>query len=169
MRHKHFILLPLLFLFVAMDNSFSQEKQIEAFKNDVFQIGDINLGSKAFGTNLFSASVVNLTPLKKNFMINLRTECIGLNRSNWQREFIYRFEPNETKKIDLEYEICSPFLNRIILRFGESDRYFDRDTWERLPEKEREANPPPDIKFIWSKVISEEGKIEDAGALLNLA
>jgi pimeloyl-ACP methyl ester carboxylesterase len=168
MRHEHFLLLPLLFLFVAMDDSCSQEKHFRSFKNDVFQVEDINLGSEACGTNVFSASVVNLTPLKKNFMIDLRTECVGLSRSNWQRQFIYRLEPNETKKVDLEYEVRSPFLNRIILSFGESDRYFDRDAWERLSAKEREANPPPDVKFIWSKVISEEGIIENEAAVSGL-
>jgi hypothetical protein len=98
-------------------------------------------------------------------MIDLRTECIGLSRSNWQRQFIYRLEPNEARKIDLEYEIRSPLLKRIILTFGESDRYFDRDAWERLPEKERNANPPPDVKFLWNKVISEDGKIGDGAAI----
>jgi pimeloyl-ACP methyl ester carboxylesterase len=165
MRNKLFKLSPLIFLFALTVGSLSQEKQVEALKNDGFQINDVNLGSKAFGPNLFSASIANLTAVKKNFVIDLRTECIGLGNSNWQRQFFYRLEPNEIRRVDLEYEILSPFLNRIILRFGESATYFNRDEWERLPAKEQEANPPPEVKYIWNKVISDEGKIEDEGLL----
>lgn len=85
-------------------------QQIETLENDVFQIREIDLGSEKAGSNLISAIVANRTSVIKNFVLDLRTECFAFGRANWQKQFYFRLQPHEIKKVNIEYEIYSPYF-----------------------------------------------------------
>lgn len=156
MNTKHIFRL-FFFLFVAaLIFSFLSSRQIENFTNDIFKIQDIDLGEETEGTNLFSINVINCTNTKKNLVIDLRTECICLGMANWQRQFYFCLEPHENRNIELEYEIFSPILKRIILRFGESERFFDREKWVELPSEQQAKISPPKINYFWKKIFLQK-------------
>jgi pimeloyl-ACP methyl ester carboxylesterase len=140
--------------------------QVENLENERFQVRDIVLGEETAGSHDFSATVTNRTDLTKCFGIDIRTECLGLGRVNWQHQYFFLLQPGEARKVEAEYEVATPFLSRILLRFGEADRYFDMEKWLRLPDEERAKDHPPDIAFIWRKEILpkaglDEGTIRD--------
>lgn len=168
MKIKYFLVLPFILFFLNSAFSFAVTQEIETVENGIFQIKNINLGSETVGTNLFSATIINRTNKPTNFVINLRSESIGLGRNNWQRHFFFRLQPKETKKIELEYEIVTPLIIRIILGFGESERYFDRDKWETLPREERMKKPPPKVNFFWERSFLNENLMESERILSNL-
>jgi pimeloyl-ACP methyl ester carboxylesterase len=136
--------------------------QVENLESDRFQVRDIVLGGETTGLHDFSATVTNRTDLTKCFGLDIRTECLGLGRVNWQSQYFYLLQPHETRKIEARYELGTPFLSRILLRFGESDRYFDREKWLTLSDEEQVKNPVPDIAFVGRKeILPKPGSLDE--------
>jgi hypothetical protein len=143
----------------------TSSSQVGSFENDTFQVRDISLGEEAAGSHPFSAIVTNRTNSAKCFAIDIRTECLGLGLVNWQHQFFYLLQPRETKTIEAEYEAATPFLSRVLLRFGEADRYFDMEKWLSLPDEERARDHPPDIAFAFRKEILPKAGFLDEGTI----
>jgi len=156
--HFHRSLVISLFLLLPYV-SFSQNLSIEPFQNDRFQIRDIDLGEQKAGMNRFSATVVNVSAMKKILGVDIRTECLGLGMTNWQARFFFALDAGEIRKIEIVYQIYTPLLSQIILGFGESERYFDRAKWLALPDEEQRKNPPPEIDMFWRKAIAKEADL----------
>jgi hypothetical protein len=134
---------------------FSQllSQNIENFENDSFRIQNISLGAMSSGMNEFSAVVFNRTDTTKVLTIDLRTESLGLGRVNWQYQYFLQLPPRESKTIERSYEISGPLLSRIILKFGEAERYLDMEAWIAMTALEREKNPFPKSSVFWTKII----------------
>jgi len=122
--------------------------QKETLENEVFEIREVRLGDETIGPHLFSAVVTNRSEAPRNFAIDIRTESLGLGRANWQNQFFFRLNVHETRNVEAEYEIVTPLLSRVLLRFGESPEY---DDWLRLPAEERGKTPNPKILIYWRK------------------
>jgi pimeloyl-ACP methyl ester carboxylesterase len=97
--------------------------QPEVYQNEVFTVRQLTLSGETAGAHLFSAEVVNRTDSVKTFSVNIRTEANGLGLVNWQRQFSFSLQPKETHVIKAEYEIATPLLKKIIVRFGEAPAY----------------------------------------------
>jgi pimeloyl-ACP methyl ester carboxylesterase len=159
MKIKPNLSLYFVFFFGVLLVRLSSIAQIESFENDMFRVREIMLGAESAGSHLFSATVINRSSLKKNFVINIRTECLGLGRSNWQREFFFILEPHEIKKVKAEYEVMTPMFNRITLRFGEAEKYVDTGKWLNLSGEEKAKNR---ITFFWTKnVLPRVGSLDE--------
>jgi len=143
-------------------------EQIKALENDIFQIREINLGYEKDGVNIFSSVVLNRTDFIKNFCVDIRTEGKGFGRGNWQRQYFFRLQPHETKKIQVEYNVFPSIMSLIILRFGEAERYIDVDEWIKLPPENRAENPLPDVQFHWTKIISPKKVIFEKNVIENI-
>jgi acetyl esterase/lipase len=107
-------------------NSTILAQQPEIFENEVFTVRAIVLGGETPGFHSFSAIVVNRTDSARMFALDIRTEADGLGWTNWNRQFSYSLQPKEIRKIQAEYEIASPLLRRVIVRFGEAPKYYWR-------------------------------------------
>jgi hypothetical protein len=165
--NKGYCLCAAFSLLVVVVFSFSQGAQIENFENEIYQVRDINLGSETAGTNIFSASLLNRSDSTKNLVIDIRTEGVGFG-SPWQSWFFFQLKSHEYRRIKLEYEIATPFAGRIILRLGESEKYFDKEKWRSLGEAERAKNPYPEVKFFWKKEIYKKLDMEHEKAISDL-
>ena len=142
----------LLILFLTFSVS-ANNRIVLGFCNDDIEFQDIDLGNIQEGSNRFSASISNNSDQPKFLVIDIRTECIALGRSGWQSQFFYQLYPNEKREIAIVYHLASPILDRMILRLGKTERYFNRKEWNKLPAAYRKSNPPPKPKFIWKKTI----------------
>ncbi len=100
--------------------------QSEVFENEVFTVRRIVLDGESQGFHLFSAAVVNRTDTARTFALDIRTEADGLGLSNWNRQFSFSLQPKQTRNIQAEYEIATPLLKRVIVRFGEAPKYYWR-------------------------------------------
>jgi len=92
----------------------------------VFTVRHIVLGGEAAGTHLFSATVTNRTDTARTIALDIRTEADGLGVTNWQKQFSFPLRPKEVRSIQAEYEIATPLLNGIVVRFGEAPKYYRR-------------------------------------------
>ena len=62
----------------------------------------------------------------------------------------------------MTYEISTPELGRVRVRFGETERGFDKASWAQLPAEQQRANPPPAITYSWRREFSQPQSADDA-------
>ncbi len=147
--------LIIITLFFLLTSGFSQNILSESFQNEVFELNNIDLGLKSVGTNTMTAAITNRSKEVQNCVIDIRTECIGLGRRNWQYQYFYQILPGDRCKISIEYVIPFPMIQRIVIRFGKSSKPFNLDKWINLSAEERKQYAYPDVDYLWTKILEE--------------
>lgn len=107
--------------------------QPDIFENEVFTVRHLVVGSETVGFHLFSALVVNHSDSVRTFAVDIRTEADGVGLTNRQKQFAFPLQPKETRTIQAEYEIATPVLKRVIVRFGEAPNYYWRKQVQVAP------------------------------------
>jgi pimeloyl-ACP methyl ester carboxylesterase len=132
---------PLASLFLI---GLSLGAQPDGYQNDVFTVSQLSFSGQTVGLHLFSAVVVNNTDSIRTFGVDIRTEANGLGLSNWQKQFSFPVQPKETRTIRADYEIATPFLKTITVRFGEGPKYY----WHKQVQAAVELSAPEALRSL---------------------
>lgn len=143
----------------------AQKTVIQGYSDENYKVADFLVESPAVGNNRLELIVKNKTNRVRYAVIDIRTECLGIGLTNWQRQFYFQLDPLEQRTLSCDYVITSPFIGQFRVSLGEADRYFDRDKWSLLPREEQIKSPPPEPDFFWSKELkaSEIPRIDADG------
>lgn len=128
-------------------------KETDFLETSSFRIQDLKPGPMSGGKNTFRALVTNRTDQTRYLVMDIRSEGLGLGRANWQRPYSFRFDPGESRRIEVEYEISAPLLARLIIRFGELEEYFDFDEFVTSLQEGRNVPPPPEVNYQVTHII----------------